>query len=59
MWPVLVIRLYHGDNVRTVVFEDTMKGIYKRINISADGKQLLGGILVGDAEAIQYAIADL
>ena len=27
-----------------------MKGIYKRINISADGKQLLGGILVGDAE---------
>ena len=29
--------------------EDTMKGIYKRINITADGKQLLGGILVGDA----------
>src|SRR5205823_4237146 len=26
------------------------KGIYKRINISADGKHLLGGILVGDAE---------
>jgi nitrite reductase (NADH) large subunit len=35
---------------RTVVFEDTLKGIYKRINISHDGKQLLGGILVGDAE---------
>lgn len=35
---------------RSVVFEDTLKGIYKRINISADGKQLLGGILVGDAE---------
>ena len=35
---------------RTVVFEDTMKGIYKRINISTDGKQLLGGILIGDAE---------
>jgi nitrite reductase (NADH) large subunit len=34
---------------RTVVFEDTMKGIYKRINISEDGKHLLGGILVGDA----------
>ncbi|HTL08453.1 MAG TPA: nitrite reductase large subunit NirB [Chitinophagaceae bacterium] len=36
-------------NTRTVVFEDTMKGIYKRINITADGQQLLGGILVGDA----------
>jgi nitrite reductase (NADH) large subunit len=39
----------HGENIRTLVFEDTMKGIYKRINISADGKELLGGILVGDA----------
>lgn len=36
---------------RTIVFEDTMKGIYKRINISGDGKYLLGGILIGDAEA--------
>jgi len=39
-----------GNEIRSVVFEDTMKGIYKRINISADGKQLLGGILVGEAE---------
>jgi nitrite reductase (NADH) large subunit len=36
---------------RSIVLEDTVKGIYKRINISTDGKQLLGGILVGDAEA--------
>jgi nitrite reductase (NADH) large subunit len=36
---------------RTVVFEDTMKGIYKRINISSDGKHLLGGVLVGEAES--------
>jgi nitrite reductase (NADH) large subunit len=36
---------------RSVVLEDTMKGIYKRINISTDGKYLLGGILIGDAEA--------
>jgi len=36
---------------RTIVFEDTHKGIYKRINISNDGKHLLGGILIGDAEA--------
>ncbi len=38
------------ENTRTLVFEDTMKGIYKRINISGDGKELLGGVLVGDAE---------
>jgi len=36
---------------RTIIFEDTHKGIYKRINISADGKYLLGGILIGDADA--------
>lgn len=36
---------------RTVVFEDNRKGIYKRINISTDGKYLLGGILIGDADA--------
>lgn len=34
---------------RTIVFEDTHKGVYKRINISNDGKHLLGGILIGDA----------
>jgi len=36
---------------RTIVFDDTHKGIYKRINISNDGKLLLGGILIGDADA--------
>lgn len=35
----------------SVIFEDTHKGIYKRINISSDGKYLLGGILIGDADA--------
>ncbi len=35
---------------RSVVFEDKIKGIYKRINVTPDGKQLLGGILVGEAE---------
>ncbi|MES2850330.1 MAG: nitrite reductase large subunit NirB [Bacteroidota bacterium] len=39
---------------KIVAYNDSSKGIYKRINISADGKQLLGGILVGDAE--QYNI---
>jgi nitrite reductase (NADH) large subunit len=36
---------------RTIVLEDQHKGIYKRINISQDGKYLLGGILIGDAKA--------
>lgn len=35
---------------RTIVYENRAKGVYKRINVSADGKHLLGGILVGDAE---------
>lgn len=34
-----------------IVFEDKVKGLYKRINISPDGKRLMGGILVGDASA--------
>jgi nitrite reductase (NADH) large subunit len=34
---------------QSIVFEDKVKGLYKRINISLDKKRLLGGILVGDA----------
>ena len=33
----------------SIVFENKTKGLYKRINVSHDGKILLGGILVGDA----------
>ena len=36
---------------RTIVFEDKLKAVYKRINCSNDGKYLLGGILIGDADA--------
>lgn len=36
---------------RSVVFQDNAKGIYKKISITTDGKYLLGGILIGDAEA--------
>ncbi|PJJ60703.1 nitrite reductase large subunit NirB [Hymenobacter chitinivorans] len=36
---------------RAIVFEDAHSGVYKRINISPDGKYLLGGVLIGDAEA--------
>ena len=32
-----------------LVLNNQFSGIYKRLNISADGTQLLGGILVGDA----------
>lgn len=31
-----------------IVYQNAQEGIYKRINISKDGKKLLGGILVGD-----------
>src|SRR5690606_32685283 len=34
-----------------IAFKDTRKGVYKRINVSEDGKYLVGGILVGDASA--------
>ena len=33
-----------------IVYQNRKKGVYKRINISKDGKYLLGGILVGEAE---------
>ncbi len=36
---------------RPVVLEDAVKGVYKRINVSEDGKRLLGGILVGEASS--------
>lgn len=39
-----------GNGIRSIAINDTHKGIYKRINISEDGKTLLGGILVGEAE---------
>lgn len=38
-------------DARSIVFEDSHKGVYKRINLSPDGKYLLGGVLVGDAAA--------
>jgi nitrite reductase (NADH) large subunit len=37
------------DKVRTILLEDKINGIYKRLNITADGKNLLGGMLVGEA----------
>ncbi|HMB63398.1 MAG TPA: nitrite reductase large subunit NirB, partial [Eudoraea sp.] len=34
----------------SIIFENKTKSLYKRINVSHDGKTLLGGILVGDAD---------
>lgn len=34
-----------------LVYSDAVTGVYKKLVISEDGKQLLGGVLVGDASA--------
>jgi len=34
-----------------LVYADAVQGVYKKLVISEDGRQLLGGILVGDASA--------
>ena len=34
-----------------ITYENKDKGIYKRLNLSADKKRVIGGILVGDAES--------
>jgi len=39
------------NETRTIILENSVKGVYKRINVTKDGKYLLGGILVGDADA--------
>ncbi|MCS6822777.1 MAG: nitrite reductase large subunit NirB [Cytophagaceae bacterium] len=41
-------------DAKTIVYEDKHKLIYQRLNITADGKYLLGAILVGDTE--QYGM---
>ncbi len=38
------------DKGLSIIYENKTKGLYKRINVSLDGKTLLGGILVGEAE---------
>lgn len=34
---------------RSIVYEDLLQGIFKKLVLSDDGRQLVGGILVGDA----------
>jgi nitrite reductase (NADH) large subunit len=38
-----------NKEVTAIVYENKFNGIYKRINVTKDGKTLLGGILVGDS----------
>ncbi|HBK82432.1 MAG TPA: nitrite reductase (NAD(P)H), partial [Flavobacterium sp.] len=38
-----------NNEVVAIVYENKFNGIYKRINVTKDGKTLLGGILVGDS----------
>ncbi len=41
-----------GDGgARSVVFEDATRGVYQKLVVDAGAKRLLGGILVGDADA--------
>ena len=40
-----------SEPCKPIVYENKSSGIYKRINISQDGKRLIGGVLVGDTSA--------
>ncbi|KAA1248142.1 nitrite reductase large subunit NirB [Aquimarina sp. RZ0] len=37
------------EEIDEITFENKRSGIYKKINVSKDGKKLLGGILIGDS----------
>ena len=39
---------FDGDGSVPIVYNDRVNGIYKKINVAADGSRLLGGVLVGD-----------
>jgi nitrite reductase (NADH) large subunit len=39
------------EPTKTLVFHDTVHGVYKKLVVSADARRLLGGILVGDTTA--------
>ncbi|HSP43473.1 MAG TPA: FAD-dependent oxidoreductase, partial [Luteolibacter sp.] len=48
-----------GSGLRRICFEDTARGIYKRINITDDGTRLLGGILVGEANSYNLLLQNV
>ncbi|WP_299314639.1 nitrite reductase large subunit NirB [uncultured Aquimarina sp.] len=37
------------EEIDEITYENKRNGIYKKINVSKDGKKLLGGILIGDS----------
>ena len=39
-----------AEKGHSIIFENKTESLYKRINVTHDGKKLLGGILVGDAK---------
>ncbi|HWJ81789.1 MAG TPA: nitrite reductase large subunit NirB [Nocardioides sp.] len=43
----------HGETEGSLelTYQDAVSGVYKKLVVSEDGKRLLGGVLVGDAEA--------
>jgi nitrite reductase (NADH) large subunit len=42
---------------KQIVFHDVVRGVYKKLLLSADAKRLLGGILVGDASQYPRLVA--
>ncbi len=40
-----------GDQVRELAFHDLVRGVYQKLVVSADGRRLVGGVLVGDTSA--------
>src|SRR5690606_24437411 len=42
-------RINNIEKGYSIIYENKTKNLYKRINVSHDGKKLLGGILIGDA----------
>lgn len=52
-----------SENARAFVFSDERDDVYKRLNVSADGKKVLGATLVGDCDAydsiLQYYLNDI
>ena len=45
------------EQAKSLVFQDNVSGVYQKLVISHDGKRLLGGILVGNAD--QYTVLHL
>ncbi len=45
-----------GEGALSYSYTDEVAGVYRRINVSEDGKRLLGAILVGDAQGYEQLL---